>query len=195
MSRRDLPIVACDDCQAPVIWAVDDDGERIRVDAVPVHDGNVALEIDANSVVIAHRGSMAQTFGQARNDLRMAHKATCGRWPGRLPKHAFALDERIPADYAGRRWCMCGVPGEPGDERHPDGAPPLRAPLPAPEVFEQAGRELDAAILGERDDGGDEDLLSLLRVTARRLELPPQDLADRVLNRLASDLRGSDTAS
>jgi hypothetical protein len=188
MSER--PAVPCEQCEAPVIWALDrETNETIAVDAVPVYGGNVALEISANTFPIAHIESMAHTFAQNRTDLRMAHKATCAGTPPRYPAHAFALDERVPADWHGRRWCLCGVPGEPGDHRHPADAPPLHLPTDQA-VVEQAASERDAAILGEREQA-DEDLLALLRVAATRLDPPPAGLADRV----AADLRGRDTAS
>lgn len=190
----DVPIVACADCLAPVIEAVDQDGELIRIDALPVPGGKVALEIDANKVVLAHLGGMAQTFGQTGNDLRVVHKTTCGTWPPRVPKHQFALDERIAPDYAGRRWCICGVPGVAGDARHPIEASPLRPPTDQA-VIEEAARERDAAILGERADVDDDTLLGLLQVTATQLDLSPRDLADRVVARVTADLRRRNTAS
>jgi hypothetical protein len=191
MSRP--PTVACGYCEAPVIWALDaDTGETIRVDAVPTPDGNVALEISANTFPIAHSGLMAHTFAQSvahsRTQLHKAHKATCKAQPPRVPPHAFARDDRVPTDWHGRYWCLCGVPGEPGDHRHPDGAPPLRPPTDQA-VLEQAAQARDAAILGERD--GDQDLIDLARRIFHQADPPPADLADRVI----ADLHGRDTAS
>lgn len=55
----------------------------------------------------------------------------------------------IPADHSGRRYCgRCGVPGFPGDERHPlDASPMPRATLPA---TPEPARLIDARIQGER---------------------------------------------
>jgi hypothetical protein len=188
------PVVACDDCQAPVIWAVDADNpdEQIRVDALPIPDGDVALEISANTPPIAHRGLMAHTFAQDRTGLHKAHKATCKTWPPRVPAHAFARDDRVPADWYGRRWCLCGVPGEPGDQRHPADAPALHPPTDQA-VVEQAALERDAAILGERPD--DQDLLTLAARMYGEVDPPPAGMADRAAERLAADQRGRDTAS
>lgn len=41
--------------------------------------------------------------------------------------HAFAPDPDIPADHKGTQVCLCGKPGRPGEDQHPDGAPPLVA--------------------------------------------------------------------
>ncbi|HEY0643678.1 MAG TPA: hypothetical protein VGD39_09685 [Nocardioides sp.] len=186
MSER--PIVPCRVCLAPVIWATDAAiNETLAVDALPVYGGNVALEISANTFPIAHRGTMAHTFAHNRTDLHTAHKATCaGSWP-RVQPHAFAVDDRIPADWCGRRWCICGVPGIPGDDRHPEDAPPLRPPTDQA-VVQEAARARDAAILGERED--DADLLALARRIFQQVD-PPDGLADRAL----SELQRRDTAS
>lgn len=187
MSER--PVVPCVDCEAPVIGALDaDTGEHIPVDAVPSPAGNLALEISANTVPIAHRGLMAHTFAHEGTGLHTAHQATCKTRPPRVPVHAFAVDERVPADWYGRRWCLCGVPGEPGDHRHPVDAPPLRPPT-APDVIAQAAQQRDAAILGERDH--DADLIALARRVFQQADPPAPDLADRV----SANLRGRDTAS
>jgi hypothetical protein len=190
MSDQSRPVVPCDDCEAPVIWALDADNleEQIRIDAVPVSGGDVALEISANTVPIAHRGLMAHTFAQDRTGLHKVHKATCKTWPPRVPAHAFAADERVPADWYGRRWCLCGVPGEPGDQRHPVDAPALHLPTDQA-VVEAAAAERDAAILGERPE--DKDLLTLAARMYQQVDPHPADLADRVV----ADLRGRDTAS
>lgn len=169
----------CRDCGAPIIRAATEDGRPLRVDALPVTGGNLELKIGANGAVIAHRGSMAQTFANSGTALRTAHKATCGGRRNGLPPHQFAVDDRIPPDWAERRWCVCGLPGESGDDRHPVDAPPLGAPAPSRAVVEDAARDRDAAILGERDDVRD--------LIARDL----LDLADRA----AAEQRGSDTAS
>lgn len=189
-AMSELAIVACTDCEAPVIWALDADdlNEQIRIDAIPVPDGNVALEIDANTVPIAHRGLMAHTFAHDRAGLHTVHKATCKTWPPKVPAHAFARDDRVPPDWHGRHWCLCGVPGQPGDHRHPADAPPLR-PVTDQAVVQQAAQARDAAILGERDD--DEDLLALARRVFQHVDPPPADLAVQV----AAQLRGRDTAS
>jgi hypothetical protein len=172
-------VVECRDCGAPVIPARTPDGRPLRVDAVAAPGGNLALNFSANGGVIADRGSMAQTFANPRNDLHMAHKATCGGRRNSVPPHRFDLDDRIPPDWADRRWCVCGLPGEPGDDRHPVDARPLGAPRPDPSVVEEAGRARDAAILGEREDVRD---------------LIAQDLLD-LAERATAEQRGSDTAS
>lgn len=67
-----------------------------------------------------------------------------------LPPHAFQPDDAVPPDWAGRRTCVCGKPGEEGDQQHPVGALPLGMPtLPplAPEVLEHESRRI-----GERYD-------------------------------------------
>ncbi len=62
---------------------------------------------------------------------------------------SFDPDGSVPADFHGNRYCRrCGLPGRPGDERHPHGALP---PVPA------ATRELEARRLGEPLDGVGED--------------------------------------
>lgn len=175
---EDFRVDECKDCGAPIIRAVAEDGRPIRVDALPVTGGNLALKIGANGAAIAHRGSMAQTFANDGTALRTAHKATCGGRRNGLPPHLFTADARIPPDWANRRWCVCGVPGEPGDDRHPADALPLGAPAPSRAVVEDAARARDAAILGERDDVRD--------LIARDL----LDLAERA----AAEQRGSDTA-
>lgn len=61
------------------------------------------------------------------------------------PPHQF--DPDATRDYWDRSWCRwCGLPGEPGDERHPAGAPG-RYPEQSPEA-----RELALRVLGEHDD-------------------------------------------
>lgn len=61
--------------------------------------------------------------------------------------HTFGRDHQVPTDYHGRAWCRwCGLPGEPGDERHPEGARSLLPDTPA------EARALDARRLGERLD-------------------------------------------
>lgn len=158
-----FPIDECRACAAPIIRASTDDGRPIRVDALPVPGGNLALKIGANGAVIAHRGSMAQTFAQPGMPLRTAHKATCGGRRNGVPPHQFTADDRIPPDWAQRRWCMCGVPGVPGDDRHPSDAPAWGAPPPSQAVLEELAKARDAAILGEREDPDNADLLSLAR--------------------------------
>ena len=159
----DFRLDECKDCGAPIIRATAEDGRPIRVDALPVTGGNLALKIGANGAVIAHRGSMAQTFANSNAVLRTAHKATCGGRRNGVPPHQFTADGRIPPDHNDRRWCMCGVPGVPGDDRHPTDAPPWGAPPPSQAVIEELAKARDAAILGEREDPNDADLLSLAR--------------------------------
>lgn len=167
-----FPIDECRDCGAPIIRAATTDGRPIRVDALTVPGGNLELKTSANGAVIAHRGSMAQTFANGGTALRTAHKATCGGRRNALPPHQFTVDDRIPPDFHERRWCMCGVPGVAGDDRHPADAPPFGAPPPSQAVLEELAKVRDAAILGERIDPED------------------ADLTERVVEQ-----RGSDTAS
>lgn len=67
--------------------------------------------------------------------------------PSKVPPHRFDEDPNVPPDHGRRRWCRCGLPGEPGDERHPVDADPLHStvmpPVPA------AALEQDARRLGE----------------------------------------------
>lgn len=67
--------------------------------------------------------------------------------PSQVPEHAFDPDPAVPVGHDGRGFCLwCGCAGEPGDARHPDGAPPMRPPVPA------EAAEVAARILGERPD-------------------------------------------
>jgi hypothetical protein len=51
--------------------------------------------------------------------------------PPRSAPHAFDPDPAVPAGHDGRDFCQhCGCAGQPGDARHPDGAPSLRPPVP-----------------------------------------------------------------
>lgn len=69
----------------------------------------------------------------------------------RVKTHPFVLDTEVSREWHGRTWCSsCGLPGEPGDERHPLDARPLFPPTP-PEA-----RALTARILGERDYEGEQ---------------------------------------
>lgn len=69
--------------------------------------------------------------------------------PSKRSPHAFHEDTTIPPDHAGRRWCVCGLPGEQGDARHPDDAPPLTGALPP---TPEDARDLDNRRLGERTE-------------------------------------------
>lgn len=72
--------------------------------------------------------------------------------PSQIRPHEFAEDHVIPRDYYGRAWCRwCGLPGAPGDERHPLDAPSPFPPTPAAAV------ELDLRRLGERAELEDDD--------------------------------------
>jgi hypothetical protein len=73
----------------------------------------------------------------------------------RIRPHAFEPDQDLSREYVTsdrrddgpRTWCRrCGLPGEPGDERHPAGAPP-RYPETPDEV-----RRAELRRIGERDD-------------------------------------------
>jgi hypothetical protein len=72
---------------------------------------------------------------------------------GRRRPHEFEEDPELSREYRARRsWCRwCGLPGEPGDDRHPLGAPSVRPPVPAEAI------ELDRRRLGERPDRDHED--------------------------------------
>lgn len=63
--------------------------------------------------------------------------------------HSFEADPDMPPDHNGRRWCRCGLPGSPGDDRHPFDAQPLTAALPP---TPEPAREIDTRRLGERED-------------------------------------------
>lgn len=68
----------------------------------------------------------------------------------KVPPHRFDEDLDLSRDLTGRRWCRCGLPGGPGDDRHPVDAPALpdvlHPPVPLP------AREYDSRRLGERED-------------------------------------------
>jgi len=74
--------------------------------------------------------------------------------PSRVPPHAFEDEDKsgtaLPRDFHSQRYCgRCGLPGKPGDERHPAGALPLPRSFPLPPTPDDA-REVDARRLGER---------------------------------------------
>lgn len=56
-----------------------------------------------------------------------------------MPPHLFRPDPDVPPDQNGRRACLCGLVGEPGDAHHT---------LPA-----TAGRDAAELAAGEREDG------------------------------------------
>jgi hypothetical protein len=67
--------------------------------------------------------------------------------PSQVPEHAFDPDPAVPAEHDGRGFCQwCSVAGEPGDARHPHGAPQMRPPVP------DEAAEVAARILGEKPD-------------------------------------------
>lgn len=95
---------------------------------------------------------MAHRFPTARPRLTPgpAKKKTRSR----VPPHEFEDDPYLRGDHRDRHWCRrCGLPGEPGDDRHPPGALPMPSLLPpvAPEVLEEEARRL-----GERLDDHEE---------------------------------------
>jgi hypothetical protein len=68
----------------------------------------------------------------------------------RVPVHAFERDEAIPRNFHRDAYCVCGLPGQSGDARHPFGAPPLIEPLFPP--LPPEAKEIDLRILGESGD-------------------------------------------
>lgn len=74
--------------------------------------------------------------------------------PSQVPPHEFEYEDetgtQLSGDYHGRGFCgRCGLPGEPGDERHPRGALPMPRAIPLPPTPADAA-EVDARRLGER---------------------------------------------
>lgn len=66
----------------------------------------------------------------------------------KVPPHGFERDADVPRDLQRNAYCArCGLPGEPGDDRHPAGSLPLAPSLP---LVPDDVREQDARILGER---------------------------------------------
>ena len=147
-------VAECASCGTPIVFAVSvKTGGRIAVDWKPTADGTVSLRQGAGGDPAALHVQAHHRFG--RTDLHMPHAANCRvRRPGIGTPHAFEVDEQIPADFNGRRWCAgCSLPGAPGDARHPHGALP-RVPVAAGAGFPPAPAAavaLDARILGERD--------------------------------------------
>lgn len=68
--------------------------------------------------------------------------------PSRVHPHQFVADPDMPLDHRGRQTCStCQLVGAQGDAHHPN------APTPhVPAELVAAGRDRDAAILGERND-------------------------------------------
>jgi hypothetical protein len=74
--------------------------------------------------------------------------------PSQVVPHKFEPEDetgaQLAGDFHGRGYCgRCGLPGEQGDERHPEGAPPLPRAFPLPPTPPDAS-EVDARRLGER---------------------------------------------
>lgn len=95
---------------------------------------------------------MARRFPPARP--RPPQRPTKKAKPSTVPPHDFEEDPSVAGDHRNRRWCRrCGLPGEPGDDRHPLGSLPMPSLLPpvAPEV-----REEEARRLGERPEPDDQ---------------------------------------
>ncbi|SCL43208.1 hypothetical protein GA0074692_6765 [Micromonospora pallida] len=77
---------------------------------------------------------------------------TARRRPARpsIRPHPLVPDPDIGLDHADRPTCKtCRMVGRVGDSRHPD---PTAPPRQLPAALAQAAQELDAAILGERED-------------------------------------------
>lgn len=138
--------VACNTCKAPIFLATNlSNAAVIPFDAVPSPDGAFRVKRNFAGRLVAEGLSMARRFGAG--ELYRPHGNNCRRRPPSRAPHAFEPDPEVAADFHGRRWCRCGLPGEPGDDRHPHGALPIAdrqyPPTPA------AAAEIDARRLGE----------------------------------------------
>jgi hypothetical protein len=106
--------------------------------------GALALVVLLGALLVAALGSRRQTMTRKKREPR----------PSQVPPHAFEDEDKsgtaLPRDFHSQRYCgRCGLPGEPGDERHPAGALPLPRSFPLPPTPADA-REVDARRLGER---------------------------------------------
>jgi len=63
----------CNSCDAPIIWALTENGKRMPVDAEPVRDGNIVLEHHGQRVTAIVRDAMLPGL----EPLYKSHFATC----------------------------------------------------------------------------------------------------------------------
>lgn len=77
----DFNVEPCRSCAAPVIWAVDEKGAKLPIDAEPVADGALQLEWRGGPLPLARKVSVKLAFG--RRNLRRSHFKSCpdaGSW-------------------------------------------------------------------------------------------------------------------
>lgn len=146
MPEPAIPSTPCATCQAPIFLATNTrNAAAMPFDAAPAADGAFVIRQNFGGRLIAEPLTVAQRFG--RGLLYKPHGNNCRRRPPTTAPHAFERDTTVPGDFHGRAWCLCGLPGEAGDDRHPLGALPLTTrrypPTPA------AAQELDDRRMGE----------------------------------------------
>lgn len=71
-------ITRCRSCQAPIVWAITEAGERMPVDPHPVAGGSVRLRLDERPPRASVVGSTIDLFDRTDDGTRHeAHWATC----------------------------------------------------------------------------------------------------------------------